>query len=212
MDLVLFGIQGSGKGTQGRYLASRYDLHIFETGAQLRSLANGESELGQKVKSIIEAGNLVPNEVVMEIIEDFMTKIPEGANVLFDGIPRSSEQAETFNALMKKLGREFKGINITLTKEEALDRLSNRRICEKCKKAFPGTYDAEQCDKCEGKLVKRADDNEDAIKKRLEAFEQETMPVINAYKEDGNMIDINGAQEISEVSGAIMKVVEQYYS
>ncbi|MBI4231908.1 nucleoside monophosphate kinase, partial [Candidatus Peregrinibacteria bacterium] len=85
MDLILFGIQGSGKGTQGKILAERYGLKIFETGGALRALAQEDSELARKVKSIIEAGHLVPNEVVMEIVEDFMNKQEASSPILFDG-------------------------------------------------------------------------------------------------------------------------------
>ena len=91
----MFGIQGSGKGTQSKILKDYYDMAYFETGAELRKLAQEDSELGKKVKSIIEAGHLVDNDVVMEIVENFMKSVPEGKGVIFDGIPRKMEQKET---------------------------------------------------------------------------------------------------------------------
>src|SRR3989339_482598 len=136
MDLILFGRQGSGKGTQGKYLAERYNLISFVTGDELRKLAQENSTLGQKVKTIIEAGHLVSNEVVMEIIENFMSKFSENKNVLFDGIPRKPDQAQTFNALMQRLNRDFIGVIFEISEAMAIKRLTNRRICEKCKTIY----------------------------------------------------------------------------
>jgi adenylate kinase len=107
MDLILFGMQGSGKGTQSRFLAESCGFEIFEAGAELRRLANEDSELARKVKTIMEAGHLVPTEVVMEIIEDFLHRLPEGKAALFDGIPRSEDQREQFDALLEKTGVLF---------------------------------------------------------------------------------------------------------
>lgn len=208
MDIVLFGRQGSGKGTQGKYLSERYGLMPFVTGDELRKLAIEDSELGRKIKSIIEAGHLVPNEVVMEIIENFMKSVPEGKSVLFDGIPRKIEQAESFNALMKKLGRDFKGILIEISEETALERLTKRRICEKCKAVYPAKYDKDTCE-CGGKLTVRTDDtNMDSIRNRLDAYREETEPVIEMYKSQGKVIKINGEPDIDEVNAEIFKKLE----
>ncbi len=209
MDIVLFGMQGSGKGTQGKLIAQRHNLAVFETGAELRKLAQEDSELGQKVKSIIEAGELVPNEVVMEIIEDFMGKLPEGSTVLFDGIPRKMVQAETFDALMGKMGREFKGILIEISEEVAMQRLTTRRICGQCKEVYPAKYDGDSCEKCEGELITRQDDNAEAIQTRLQAYANETMPVIEKYMSEGKMLKINGAQSIEDVDTELEKALEQ---
>ncbi len=192
-------MQGSGKGTQGKLLAERHDLTVFETGGALRKLAQEDSELGQKVKSIIEAGKLVPNEVVMEIIEDFMGKLPEGKTVLFDGIPRKMEQAETFDALMEKLGREFMGVLIEISEDVAMERLTTRRLCGDCKEVYPSKYEKDSCEKCGGELVTRKDDNAEAIQTRLKAYAEETMPVIEKYVAAGKMLKVNGAQAIEDV-------------
>lgn len=209
MDLVFFGMQGSGKGTQGKLIAERHGLQVFETGAELRKLASEDSELGQKVKEIIEAGHLVPNEVVMEIIENFANTIPEGKSVLFDGIPRKMEQAETFNTLMGKLGREFMGVLIKISEEVALKRLTTRRICGECKAVYPAKYDQDSCEKCGGELVTRADDNVDSIKTRLEAYSGETLPVIQKYMEEGKMLEIDGEGTIEEVDALLEKTLKE---
>lgn len=204
MDYVLFGMQGSGKGTQSKFLAAQKNLAVFETGAELRRLAKEESELGLKIKSIIEAGNLVPSEVVMEIIQDFISKLPEGQAALFDGIPRSEEQKGLFDALMQEEGRDFTGVLIEITEEEALKRLTTRRVCSSCKTAYPAFYEKEACEACGGELVTRKDDTPEAIRVRLDTFLQKTVPVIEEYKAADKMIVVNGQQDIEAVTQELL--------
>lgn len=200
MDIVLLGIQGSGKGTQSKFLQDQYGLIYFETGKELRKLSSEDSELGQKVKSIIEAGHLVPSEVVMDIIADFMSKLPEGAQVLFDGIPRKKDQAESFEQVLKDAGREFTCVYITLSKEEAMKRLTTRRICEKCKTVYPAMYTEPTCSACGGNLVTRSDDNPESIQNRINAFFNETTPVVEEYRARNMLIEVAGEQSIEDVT------------
>ena len=208
MDLVLFGMQGSGKGTQSKAIAEHCNLVIFETGAELRRLSSEDSELAQKVKAIIESGNLVPTEVVMEIITDFLHKLPAGKNALFDGIPRSDDQKEQFDALMTKEGRSFKGLLIELTEAEAVKRLTTRRMCPTCKTIFPAAYEKETCEHDGSTLITRQDDTPDAIRVRLDTFLQKTVPVIEAYKAEGKMLIVKGEQAIEKVTTDIQEVLK----
>jgi len=210
MDLVLFGIQGSGKGTLGKAVAEKYGYVIFETGGELRKLSSEDSELARTVKSIVESGKLVPNEVVMNIIENFMSKLPAGKNVLFDGIPRKMVQAETFDALMKKLGRDMIGVLIEVPEEVTMKRLMGRRICENCKTVYPGAYTKETCEKCGGKLITRSDDNAESIKTRIQAYYEETMPVIDHYKKMGKMLTMNGDLNIDDATQEIFKLLDEH--
>ncbi len=207
-DLVLFGMQGSGKGTQSVRLAERFGMKIFETGAELRRLSSEDSELARKVKSIIEAGHLVPTEVVMEIIADFMKKLPAGTAVLFDGIPRSLDQKEQFDALMAQEGHDFIGVLIELSETEALKRLTTRRICQNCKATYPAFYEKEVCESCGGPLVTRQDDTPDAIAIRLKTFAEKTVPVLEAYKNEGRMRAVNGEMHIEEVTQELFQVLQ----
>lgn len=200
MDYVLFGIQGSGKGTQGKILAEKLRAAYFEMGGELRRLATESSELGRKVKSIIEAGNLVPAEVVMEIVENFSRTKTEDRTVIWDGIPRNQDQDAQFEALLKKLERKYTGIYFELSREEAENRLLKRRLCEKCKTIFPASYKNPTCEKCGGKLITRADDNADSIRRRLELFFQETLPVAENWKKANRLITVNGAGSIEAVT------------
>lgn len=200
MDYVLFGMQGSGKGTQSKTLAQSKNLAIFETGAELRKMAASDTELGRKVKEIMEAGNLVSTEVVMDIIRAFINSLEEGQSALFDGIPRSQDQQEQFDALMEEEGREFTGILIEISEEEALKRLTTRRICQGCKSAYPAFYDKEACEACGGELVTRKDDTPDAIRTRLDTYANKTVPVIEDYKSRDKMVSVNGEQSIEAVT------------
>ncbi len=208
MDLVLFGMQGSGKGTQSKAIAEHCNLVIFETGAELRRLSSEDSELAQKVKAIIESGNLVPTEVVMEIITDFLHKLPAGKSALFDGIPRSDDQKQQFDALMTKEGRSFKGLLIELTEAEAVKRLTTRRMCPTCKTIFPAAYEKETCENDGSTLITRQDDTPDAIRVRLDTFLQKTVPVIEAYKTEGKMLVVKGEQAIEKVTVDIQEVLK----
>ena len=206
MDLILFGMQGAGKGTLGKQLAERYNLELFETGGELRKLSSQSTPLAQKVKSIIEAGHLVPNEVVMEIVENFMANLPAGKNILFDGIPRKVDQAESLNAVLEKYYRTYKAVLLEIKKETALLRLTTRRICEKCKNVYPADYKKDECELCGGKLITRTDDNPEAIKTRLEAFENETIPAIKLYED--KLIKINAEPHINEVAETAYSVLD----
>ena len=174
MDYVLFGIQGSGKGTQGKILAEKLKAAYFETGGELRRLAKENSPLGKKVKSIIETGRLVPNEVVMEIVENFLNNSAADAAVVFDGLPRNAEQSKTFEKLLEKSGREQLGIYFELSRKEAENRLLKRRMCSACKTVFPTSYKEKSCEKCGGELASRSDDNEQSIRTRIDIFYKET--------------------------------------
>ncbi|MBI2638944.1 nucleoside monophosphate kinase [Candidatus Peregrinibacteria bacterium] len=204
MDYVLFGIQGSGKGTQGKILAEKLHAAYFETGGELRRLAAENSPLGQKVKSIIDAGHLVPNEVVMEIVEDFIKRAGRtdtATPIIWDGIPRNKEQNASFTSLLQKFNRPYTGIYFELSREEAENRLLKRRICSKCKTVYPANYSkALACEKCGGKLATRADDNADSIRTRLDIFFKETLPIVESWRTADKIFTVNAAPPITEVT------------
>lgn len=203
MDYVLFGIQGSGKGTQSEFLKTRVSAAYFETGGELRKIAAENSPLGQKVKSIIEAGHLVPTEVVMDIVDRFLTTQAHDpkSSVIFDGLPRNREQNKLFEALLRRSGRSYKGIYFSLSREEAETRLLTRRICKNknCKTVYPASYKQDTCAKCGGELVTRADDNTSGIKTRLDTFFKETLPIIEDWESRGLIVTVNAAGTIEEV-------------
>ena len=210
-DIILFGMQGSGKGTQGQIIAQKLNLQIFETGGQLRKLAAEDSELGRKIKEITTAGNLVPNEVVMEIVANFLTNLPADQGVIFDGIPRSESQRVSLEAEFEKVDRKPIAVYIKLSREEALKRLLGRKTCSQCKKIFgakDGIADKTECPECGGELKVRADDTDEAINTRLDVYENETVPAIEKYREESRLIEVNGVQSVEEVTAEILSKLE----
>jgi len=177
MDLVFFGIQGSGKGTQAKMLAADFDYYQFEAGGELRSMAASGTELGNTVKSYIDEGHLVPFEIIMQVVKEAIFAQSTDQKIIFDGIPRDEDQMKAFDEIMKEAGREFKCVEIKITEEEAFNRILGRA-------------------KKEG----REDDaDEEKIRRRMGLFLEKTMPVINQYKDKGKMIEVDGVGSIDEV-------------
>lgn len=205
-DLILFGVQGSGKGTQARILVEQHGYKGFDTGSELRSIAAQTSELGKKVKGIIEAGKLVPDSVVIEIVEDFLKRTPKSQAVIFDGLPRRLTQKDLFEAVMNKFGRSPTAVLISIPDELALKRLTNRWM-SKSGKIYP-SRDLALIENPEETIYQRADDKEEAIKVRLKTYHEETKPVIEWYKSQGRMVEVNGEREAEKVTGALMEKIK----
>lgn len=213
MDIILFGMQGSGKGTQGKILAELYNLKIFEMGGALRAMIASGTELGNKIKSTVESGALVEDEVIMEVVESFLKHEAGSKNILFDGIPRTMHQSKELLRLLKEHGRDAFALHIKLTEEEAIERLTKRRICSQCKTVYPGFYEGMTCQECGGELQTRSDDaNMDSIKKRIESFNQETVPVIEDFYGRDHLIDVDGEQPIQDVTEEMVEKAGYLFS
>jgi len=186
MDLVFFGIQGSGKGTQAKRLAAEFDYDIFEAGGELRKIKASGSVLGDTVKSYIDVGKLVPFEIIMQVVKEAVFARPEDQKILFDGIPRDEDQMNEFNKIMEDAGREFMCVEIVIGKNEAVKRILGR---------------AEK----EG----RADDaDESIVLRRIATFEEKTMPVIEAYKAQSKLIEVDGMGTIEEIYERLVIALE----
>ena len=201
MDIILFGMQGSGKGTQGKILAERYNLKVFDMGSALRAMIASGSELGNKIKDTVESGNLVSDDIIMEVVERFLEAEAKGSNVLFDGIPRTVNQEEKLLAVLSMHGRDAFALDIKISEKEAITRLTKRRMCVSCKEIYPAFFKGDTCSECGGDLITRSDDsNLDSIKNRLESFKAETMPVIRHFYERDRLIEVDGEQNIPDVT------------
>ena len=202
-DIILFGMQGSGKGTQAKILIQKHGYKTFETGQELRNIAASGTELGERVKNIMNEGKLVDTAIIMEIVAAFLENINEDDKVIFDGIPRSMDQMEQFEAVMEKMGRSPVGVNIALTKDEAMERLLKRFTCVGVDTTNNPLITEEQCIAMGGEVKRRADDTPEAIGVRLDAFFSETQPVIDAYADQGRMLEVHGIQTVEEVTQGI---------
>lgn len=204
-------MQGSGKGTLGKVLASVFNMEVFEAGSAMRNIAKEDSPLGHKIKEIIESGNLVQNEIVMETVTDFISKIDKDTGIIFDGIPRSVEQTESLIQLLDSHNRKYKAFHLEIDEETALKRLTTRKMCKVCGTIYPADYSKDTCDQivegkeCNGELYSRSDDVPEAITKRIELFKEKTIPGMKLFKE--NLISIDGRPSIEIVKEESIKIL-----
>ena len=212
MNLVLLGPPGSGKGTQAERIAEEFNLKVFSTGNILRQLAKEETLLGRKIKEILRRGELVPEEIMAEILADFLAK-EKREGILFDGYPRNLEQAKILTLHLEKLGGVSLAIYLKVRLQVVVKRLGSRRICPNC----GAVYNLETkppkrenvCDSCGSRLVQREDEKPAAIRKRLAVFERETLPVLEFFKKEGNLVTIDGEVSIEAVYQEIKEEIKK---
>lgn len=207
--VILLGAAGSGKGTQAELLRQRYGFEKIEAGAIVRAKATEDSPLGRQLKAISDSGSHSPDPLISSLMAEHIKMIPLGRGLIVDGYPRTSGQADLFAQLIKETGRGTQPlavvwINVGL--DEAKRRLLNRGICQTCQAVYP-TREIRVCLQCGGKVVARVDDTPEGIAKRLAFFVQETMAMIERYRGEGVLIEINGEQPMEMVSDDIAKAV-----
>jgi adenylate kinase len=183
LNAIIFGAPGSGKGTYASRLQTKLDVEVISTGDIFRELMKENSELGRKVRGYVEKGLLVPDDVVVEVLKQRLSKIPKGKGFILDGFPRTLEQAKILDSISK--------IDVILLLDVPdwiiIERLSSRRICRNCGTVYnirflkPKVEDV--CDKCTGPLYQRSDDNPEVIKKRLQVYQDQTRPLLEYFKQ-----------------------------
>ena len=201
---VLLGPPGSGKGTQAKLIAPKLKLPHISLGDLLREAVRSNSKIGQLAKGYLEAGKLVPDEVVIQVAEESMRRPEAMSGFVVDGFPRTLAQAKLFDELLKKLNFEIiKVLYIDLGLEGILKRLTGRRSCRKCGAVYHVEFNppkiANVCDACGGELYQRHDDTSDVIKVRYEVYSKETLPLMDFYKKSGKLLKVNGARPVQEV-------------
>ena len=205
MNILLIGIQGCGKGTQAKILEENFGWKHITTGNLLRESIENKTELGLAAKKFMDAGELVPDKYVFQIVEDALAKVEKGT--ILDGFPRNMEQLE----YLEKNFTIDKVVLLELSDEKALERVSSRRNCVDCKKDYNLLYNKPKvdgiCDICGGKIVQRDDDHEAAILKRIEKFHNDTSDVISYFSNDGKLIRINADAPIDIIQKNIIKAL-----
>lgn len=210
-DLLFFGIQGSGKGTQGELLASKYNFRIFEMGSRLREIAQQDSALGEEVR-VINKGMMVSDTIVFDIVKDFLLTLTEKDRVIFDGLPRTVEQYNHLKIILQEHNRDYTGVLIEINKKHAVQRIVDRRLCPQCKRIFSVVNEVKECPKCFIPLVQREDDKDPlAIQKRIDGYLKLTHPVTTLLRKENKLIEINGEQEILEVFYEMEKKLQEYH-
>lgn len=204
MNILLVGPIASGKGTQADQLINRFGLAHLEMGGLFRGITKEDSPLGHKVKDFLDNGKLVTDDIVFEVVNDFLTKIGKLDGILFDGFPRILSQAKYFEEFSKEKGLNLDVVvYLSLPKEEILSRILNRRTCEKCGKIFnvvtlPPKVEG-ICDFCGGNLVTRSDETPEKTAVRIEWFENEVLPMIEYYKGKGIVEEVDGNRPIEVI-------------
>ncbi len=185
LKAIIFGAPGAGKGTYSSRLQSKLGVDVIAMGDIFRESVKQNTELGNKVRSYVEKGALVPDDVVIEVLKDRLAKVPEGKGFLLDGFPRTVEQADTLETITKIEVI----LQLDVPDEIIIQRLSSRRICKKCGAVYNIRFLKPKvegvCDKCGGELYQRADDNEEVIKNRLQVYKNQTEPLIEYYHKKG---------------------------
>jgi adenylate kinase len=204
-DLILFGPPGAGKGTQGALLAQRLDLLRLSTGDVLRDAVRRGTQMGQAARRYMDAGELVPDDVILGIVRDYLAGEAAGTGVIFDGFPRTIAQAEGLDRLLAQLGRPLEAVLVLDVDDEALvKRLSGRRSCSQCGAVYNVYFDPPQqegrCSRCGGELVLRPDDDAATVRRRLQVYQEQTAPLLAYYEKAGaDVRRLDGARPVEEV-------------
>ena len=201
MILVFLGPPGAGKGTQAKLLSQRMGFLHLSTGDLLREAVKNQTPLGKKAKEYMDRGELVPDELIVQLIEETM---PKDGNVILDGFPRTVNQALALEEMLKGKGEKIsKVLFFDVPDEVIIDRLSGRRVCSKCGAVYHVKYNPPKiegvCDLCGGSLVQRDDDKEEVVKKRLEVYRKQTQPLIEFYQDRGIIYRFDAEKGVEEL-------------
>ena len=212
MRLILLGGPGAGKGTQAQKLVEKYGIPQISTGDMLRAALREGTELGLEAKKFMDAGKLVPDEVVVGLIEERIKADDCKDGFMLDGFPRTVGQADALKSVLDKMGIKIDHvISIEVPSEELVARLTGRRACRGCPSGYHVMFDPPKvegvCDDCGGELYQRDDDNEATIRSRLNVYDEQTAPLIDYYKSAGLLRPIEGTGSIDEIFARITSVI-----
>ena len=214
MKLILLGAPGSGKGTMAAVLKNEYKITHISTGDIFRANIKEQTPLGIEAKKYIDAGQLVPDEVTISMVEDRLSQDDCKNGYLLDGFPRTIPQAEALDAALSKNGEKVDyAINVDVPDENIVNRMSGRRACVGCGATYHIKYNAPKvegvCDTCGEKLILRDDDKPETVLNRLSVYHEQTQPLIDYYEKAGVVRNIDGTQDMNDVFEAIVAVLEQ---
>jgi adenylate kinase len=214
MDIILFGGPGSGKGTQAERLQARLGIAHISSGELFRENIRNATELGMLAKTYIDQGKLVPDEVTVGMIRARLQNADTASGVLFDGFPRTLPQAKALDELLACLDRRIDlVINLTVSDEEIVRRLSGRLICRECEASFHREFNPFQScpeNRCNGEyLYQREDDKPETVRERLRVFHRQTTPLIEYYQKKGVLVTVNGEGYVEQVTEVILNALKR---
>lgn len=209
MNIIMLGAPGAGKGTQAAVLCEHFGIPTISTGNMIREALKNGTEMGLKAKSFMDEGKLVPDEVVIGIVKERLTGDDCKKGFILDGFPRTIPQAEALD----NMGVDIQYvINIDVSDEKIINRMSGRRVCEDCGRPYhTETLKPKKdgvCDDCGGTLVQRKDDHPDTVLARLDVYHKETEPLVDYYKNQGKLINVAGQDSVDETTDLILKAMK----
>jgi len=214
MRIILFGPPGVGKGTQAAMLSEEYGIPHISTGDMLRSAVAGGSELGRKAKAIMDAGKLVPDDVMIGIVRDVLRSPRAAKGFILDGFPRTLAQAKALAGIFATLNiRDFIIVNFEVDDDEIVRRLSNRLVCPKDGKIYnietDGVTGGSPCPDCGSPLVQRDDDKAETVRQRLKVYHSTTEPVLHYYEQSASMVTVDGSGSVDMVNREIKTLLKE---
>lgn len=217
MRLILLGPPGAGKGTQAVSIAETYSIPHISTGDIFRQALKDQTPLGMKAKEYMDKGQLVPDDIVIGIVQERLEGKDCEKGFLLDGFPRTIEQAKALDTILEGKGTPISYcINIEVPFDQLILRLTGRRVCKKCGATYHILFNKSNeegiCDKCGGELYQRADDSESTARERLEVYQRQTAPLIEYYERIGKLVTINGLQSIDKVFNDIKDALRGSYN
>ena len=213
MNIILLGAPGAGKGTQAEIISDRLQIPTISTGNIIREALKSGTEMGLKAKSFMEAGQLVPDEVVIGIIKERLAKDDCQKGFILDGFPRTIPQAEVFTKQLEKNGEKIDfAVDVEVPDENIINRMGGRRSCPNCGATYHIQYIPPKkegvCDACGSELVLRNDDKPETVKNRLNVYHEATQPLIDFYKAQGVLREVDGTKDMKDVFADIVKILE----
>jgi adenylate kinase len=204
MRLVLLGAPGAGKGTQAKKLIEKFGIPQVSTGDILRQNVADGTPLGKEAKSFMDKGELVPDRVVLGLVEDRLKKDDCKRGYILDGFPRNTAQAEALDKMLGSLGMPIStALSVDIPKDDLMKRLTGRRTCKGCGQMYNIYFSSSKkegvCDKCSGELYQRDDDKEETIKRRLDVYDAQTAPLMDYYRKNGILKSVQGVGSIDEI-------------
>lgn len=212
MKIIMLGAPGAGKGTQAKKIAEKYSIPHISTGDIFRANIKNNTELGQKAKTYMDKGELVPDELVVDLIMDRFKEADCANGYVLDGFPRTIPQAETLDKALAANNEAVDfAINVEVPDENIINRMSGRRACVGCGATYHIQYNAPKvegvCDTCGEKLILRDDDKPETVKNRLSVYHEQTQPLIDYYSKKGVLAEVDGTQAMDDVFNAIVNVL-----